>query len=52
MTAFKASFLEINFTAIGLLISLPLVIITSKIQGDYLTRRKCKHSQPSWIEEI
>ena len=47
MTLFEASFLGIKFTAVRLLISLPLVIITSKILGDYLTRRNYKLSQPS-----
>ncbi len=46
MTVFEASFLGIKFTAVRLLISLPLVIITSKILGDYLTRRNYKLSQP------
>ena len=46
MTVFEASFLGVKFTAVRLLISLPLVIITSKILGDYLTRRKYKLSQP------
>jgi len=47
MGIFEASFLGIKFTAVRLLISLPLVIITSKLLGDYLTRRKYKLSQPS-----
>ena len=47
MTVFEASFLGIKFTAVRLLISLTLVIITSKILGDYLTRRNYKLSQPS-----
>jgi uncharacterized membrane protein YraQ (UPF0718 family) len=47
MGVFEASFLGIKFTAVRLLISLPLVIITSKILGDYLTRRKYKLTQPS-----
>jgi uncharacterized membrane protein YraQ (UPF0718 family) len=47
MGVFEASFLGIKFTVIRLLISLPLVIITSKILGDYLTRRKYKLSQSS-----
>ena len=51
MTVFEASFLGIKFTAVRLLISLPLVIITSKILGDYLTRRKYRLSQPSQQEE-
>jgi uncharacterized membrane protein YraQ (UPF0718 family) len=47
MAGFEASFLGVKFTAVRLLISLPLVIITSKILGDYLTRRKYKLTQPS-----
>jgi uncharacterized membrane protein YraQ (UPF0718 family) len=47
MGVFEASFLGIKFTAVRLLISLPLVIITSKILGGYLTRRKYKLNQPS-----
>jgi uncharacterized membrane protein YraQ (UPF0718 family) len=47
MAVFEASFLGVKFTAVRLLISLPLVIITSKILGDYLTRRKYKLTQPS-----
>jgi uncharacterized membrane protein YraQ (UPF0718 family) len=47
MGVFEASFLGIKFTAVRLLISLPLVIITSKILGDYLTRRKYRLTQPS-----
>ena len=46
MGVFEASFLGIKFTAVRLLISLPLVIITSKLLGDYLTKRKYKLSQP------
>ena len=46
MGVFEASFLGIKFTAVRLLISLPLVITTSKILGDYLTRRKYKLTQP------
>ena len=47
MTVFEASFLGIKFTAVRLLISLPLVIITSKILGDYLSKKKYKLNQPS-----
>jgi len=42
MTIFEASFLGIKFTAIRLLVSLPLVIITSILLGDYLTKRSYK----------
>lgn len=39
MTVFEASFLGIKFTAVRLLVSLPLVIMTSILLGAYLTRR-------------
>ena len=39
MTIFEASFLGIKFTAIRWLVSLPLVIVTSILLGNYLTRR-------------
>ena len=42
MTIFEASFLGIKFTAIRLLVSLPLVIIASMLLGDYLTKRNYK----------
>jgi len=42
MTTFEASFLGIKFTAIRLLVSLPLVIVASILLGDYLTRRNYK----------
>jgi len=42
MAIFEASFLGIKFTAIRLLVSLPLVIITSVLLGDYLTKRNYK----------
>jgi uncharacterized membrane protein YraQ (UPF0718 family) len=38
MTTFEASFLGFKFTAIRLLVSLPLVILTSIILGKYLAR--------------
>ena len=44
MTIFEASFLGIKFTAIRWLVSLPLVIITSILLGNYLTRRGYKLS--------
>ncbi len=44
MTIFEASFLGIKFTAIRWLVSLPLVIITSILLGNYLTRRGYKIS--------
>ena len=42
MTIFEASFLGIKFSAIRLLVSLPLVIVTSILLGDYLTKRNYK----------
>jgi len=39
MTIFEASFVGIKFTAIRLVISLPLVIVTSILLGNYLTGR-------------
>jgi len=39
MTVFEASFLGMKFTAIRLLVSLPLVIATSILLGTYLTKR-------------
>ena len=42
MAIFEASFLGIKFTAIRLLVSIPLVIVTSMLLGDYLTKRNYK----------
>lgn len=42
MAVFEASFLGIKFTAIRWLVSLPLVIITSIILGNYLNKRGYK----------
>jgi len=42
MAIFEASFLGMKFTAIRLLVSLPLVIATSMLLGDYLTKRNYK----------
>jgi len=39
MTIFEASFLGIKFSAIRLLVSLPLVIVTSILLSNYLKRR-------------
>jgi len=44
MAIFEASFLGIKFTAIRWLVSLPLVILTSILLGNYLTRRGYKLS--------
>jgi uncharacterized membrane protein YraQ (UPF0718 family) len=44
MAIFEASFLGIKFTIIRWLVSLPLVIITSILLGNYLTRRGYKLS--------
>ena len=38
MTIFEASFLGVKFTVIRLLVSLPLVIVTSILLGAYLSR--------------
>ena len=42
MTIFEASFLGIKFSAIRLLVAVPLVVITSILLGDYLTKRNYK----------
>lgn len=42
MTMFEASFMGVKFTAIRLLVSLPLVIITSILLGNYLSKRNFK----------
>lgn len=42
MTIFEASFMGIKFSLIRLLVSLPLVIATSMLLGNYLTKRKYK----------
>jgi len=45
LTIFEASFLGVKFTAIRLLVSIPLVVITSILLGNYLTRRNYKISE-------
>jgi uncharacterized membrane protein YraQ (UPF0718 family) len=42
MTMFEASFMGVKFTTIRLLVSLPLVIITSILLGNYLSKRNYK----------
>ena len=42
MTLYEVSFMGVKFTIIRLLISLPLVIITSILLGNYLTKRNYK----------
>ena len=42
MTIFEASFMGVKFTIIRLLVSLPLVIITSILLGNYLSKRNYK----------
>lgn len=42
MAIFEASFLGIKFTAIRWLVSLPLVIVTSMLLENYLTKRNYK----------
>ena len=46
MTIFEASFLGIKFTAIRLFVSLPLVIVSSMLLGDYLRKRNYKIDLP------
>jgi len=45
MTLYEASFMGVKFTMIRLLISLPLVIITSILLEDYLTKRNYKMAE-------
>ena len=47
MAVFEASFMGIKFTAIRLMVSLPLVIVTSIILGNYLTKRDYKINPPT-----
>ncbi len=42
MTMFEASFMGVKFTVIRLLVSLPLVFITSILLGNYLSKRNYK----------
>lgn len=42
MVMFEASFMGVKFTAIRMLVSLPLVIITSILLGNYLSKRNYK----------
>jgi len=42
MTIFEASFLGIKFTAIRLLVAIPLVVISSVLLGKYLRKRNYK----------
>lgn len=42
MTIFEASFMGIKFSMIRVLASVPLVIVTSIVLGNYLTKRKYK----------
>jgi uncharacterized membrane protein YraQ (UPF0718 family) len=39
MAIFEASFMGVKFTAIRLLVSVPVVLVTSELLGRYLTRR-------------
>lgn len=45
MTLYEASFMGVKFTMIRLLISLPFVILTSILLGDYLTKRNYKMAE-------
>ncbi len=42
MAMFEASFMGVKFTAIRLLVSLPLIIVTSIFLGNYLSKRNYK----------
>lgn len=42
MTIFEASFMGIKFTLIRLIVSLPLVVLSSMLLGNYLERRSYK----------
>jgi uncharacterized membrane protein YraQ (UPF0718 family) len=42
MAIFETSFMGIKFTIIRLMVSIPLVILTSIVLGDYLTKRNYK----------
>jgi len=42
MTIFEASFMGIKFTVIRLIVSLPLVVLSSMLLGNYLERRSYK----------
>jgi hypothetical protein len=42
MAVFEVSFLEIKFTAIRILVSLPLVIMASELLGRYLEESNFK----------
>jgi len=42
MALFEISFMGVKFTTIRLLVSLPLVIITSILLGNYLNKRNYK----------
>jgi uncharacterized membrane protein YraQ (UPF0718 family) len=42
MTLYEASFMGVKFTAIRLLVSLPLVIVISILLGNYLSKRNYK----------
>jgi len=45
MAMFEASFMGVKFTAIRLLVSLPLVIVTSILLGNYLSKRNYKMTE-------
>jgi len=45
MTLYEALFMGVKFTAIRLLVSLPLVIITSILLGEYLTKGNYKMAE-------
>ena len=39
MAIFETSFLGVKFTAVRLLVSIPIVILTSELLGRFLTKR-------------
>ena len=47
MTVFEASFLGVKFTAVRMLVSLPLVLISSALLGAYLEKRGYRISDGS-----
>ena len=47
MAIFEASFLGIKFTTIRLLVSLPLVILTSKLLGGHFSERGYRREKRS-----
>ncbi|MCK5784976.1 MAG: hypothetical protein KAH54_00310, partial [Candidatus Sabulitectum sp.] len=46
MIIFEASFMGVKFTMVRLLVSIPLVVISSVFLGRYLTSRNWKMTSP------